>query len=340
MIFLTVHSLAFGGLDIATSPKALEPVQELQNSSQPVLVAGMGPSYPSASLYTDNTATIAACHEGKSKEPPAPPHDIDHRYLPQWVQIGHSEGKGIGYRDGYTKFAMVLGPEYEIGTFLPLVQLDVLGFDDGKIAGSVGLLGRYLPKSFCGIFGLDLFYDVRQGRFGTYNQVSGGFEILSRRWELHTMASFVVGEKYHTRTKRFDDYIGPFVMEAKEFEVGVNRVDANAGYYLIYGKYFQTYAAAGPYYLYGKFGASAWGGRAVLRPQYRDIISVELAASYDHIFGMIYEVNAVLSIPLYNFSSALKHKKGPCGIPNRQIYQPVDPIVALRCRCCQKANFD
>lgn len=283
----------------------------------------------------------ADLHDQKAMAPPpASTRRVNPYPIPKWAQVSHIEGKGVGYDMGYTKLDLVLGPEYQIGSFLPLVQLDGLFFNDGKFAGTVGFLGRYLPESFCGIFSADIFYDYRRGHFGNFQQVSTAFELLSRRWELRALASFVVGPKLRSRTYHFDHYDGPFFAQSKQNDVGLNHVEANAGYYLIYGKYFQVYASAGPYYFWGKFDTSVWGGRAFIRPQYRDIISVELSVSHDRLYETIYQVNVVLSLPLYNFSSALKRKKGPCGIPNRQIYQPLDPMIPLRCQCCWKANFD
>ena len=271
----------------------------------------------------------------------AVPRRVNPYFIPKWLQAGHSEGKGVGYDVGYTKVVAVLGPEYRIGSFLPLLQVGGLVFDDGKAAATVGLLGRYLPNSFCEIFGLDLFYDFRQGRLGNFNQLSGGIEVLGRRWEFHSMASFLINKSSHSRTHRFDRYDGPYHAQVKDVEVALNHVDVDVGYYPVYFKNFQIYASVGPYYLYDRFGTRAWGGKALVRPQYRDSISVELSVSHDHLFDTVYEVNVVLSLPLYTFSSALKNKKGPGGIPNRQIYQPVDPMIRLGgCRCCWNANFD
>lgn len=270
----------------------------------------------------------------------AVPRRVNSYPIPKWMQIGHSEGKGIGYEVGYTKFVSVLGPEYKVGSFLPLLQLGCLVFNDGKCAAGVGFLGRYLPKSFCQVLGFDLFYDFRQGHLGNYHQLSGGFEVLSRRWELHSMASFIMGDQFHSTKHRFNNYSGPFFARTKEFEIALNRLDLNVGYYLVYLRHFQIYASAGSYYLFDKLGVSRFGGKALIRPQYGDFISVELSVSHDPIFEAIYEVNVVLSLPLYAFSSGLKNKKGPCRIPNRQIYQPVDPMIPLRCKCCWKANFD
>lgn len=259
--------------------------------------------------------------------------------IPKRIDVGHIEGKGIGYNTGYTKLSIVFAPEYRVGHYLSLIDVRGVVFDDGKFAANAGYIGRYLPKSFCEVFGFNVFYDFRQGHRGNYNQVSGGFEVLNRRWELHANASVPVGTREHIKRIVYDNYIGPFREVCKREEAAKYFFDGSIGYYMVNGKNFQMYAAAGPYYLFGKFGGSAVGGRALLRPQFGDVASVELSVSHDHIFETIYQVNVVLTLPLYKLSSRLKNKKGSCGTNNRQIYQPIDRDIVLLERTCCNNNF-
>jgi hypothetical protein len=277
--------------------------------------------------------------EAALQTPPAASSCVNLYPIPKWLQINHIEGKGLGYERGYTKLTTVLGPEYRVGRFLPLLQLNGAVFDDGKASASVGFLGRFLSRSFCEVFGLNLFYDFRQGKQGNYNQVSGGLDILNKRWEVHAMGRFPVGNKVHSKAVFFHHYLGPYFFITREYEYAIDHVDLTAGYYPVLGKSFQLYASAGPYYLFGKFNASAFGVKAMIRPQYKDYFSLELSISHDRIFQTIYQVNVVISVPLYAYSSSLKHKKGPCGVSNRQIYQPVDPDIALNKKFFWRANF-
>jgi hypothetical protein len=246
-------------------------------------------------------------------EPCCEPRHVNIYPIPKRIDIGHIEGKGIGYETGYTKLSVVFAPEYEVGHCVSMLDLRGVVFDDGKLAANAGIIARFLPKSFCEVFGVNLFYDFREGKYGNFNQVSGGFDLLIRRWEVHGNASVPVGTTRHTKNGAH--------------EYAEYAFDVNAGYYFVNDKNFQLYAGAGPYYLCGH--ASAVGGKVVLRPQLSDYLSVELSASYDRIFRAIYQANVVLTIPLYRFSCALKHKKGPCCTANRQIYQPIDRDIVL-----------
>ena len=259
--------------------------------------------------------------------------------IPKRIDLGHIEGKGIGYENGYTKLSVIFAPEYQVGRSLSMLDLRGVIFDDGTFAANAGIITRFLPQSFCEIFGLNLFYDFRQGRHGNFNQISGGFEVLNKRWEVHANASVPVGQRKHFKKCVFDHYEGPYREVCKRFEVAEYAVDGNVGYYFVNSKNFQLYAAAGPYYLTGPLNTSAVGGKAVLRPQFGDIASVELSVSHDRLFETIYQVNVVLTLPLYKFSSALKNKRGPCGMSTRQVYQPIDrDIILYKKRCCHN-NF-
>lgn len=259
--------------------------------------------------------------------------------IPKRFDLGHIEGKGIGYDTGYTKLSVILGPEYRVGHHVTLLELRGVVFDDGKFAANAGLIGRFLSKSFCEIFGWNIFYDYRQGSRGNYNQISGGFEVLNKRWELHINGGAPVGKRKHTKKCVFDNYIGPYREVCKRSEAADYFADGSLGYYFVNGKNFQMYLGVGSYYINGPINTSAVGGKAVLRPQFGDVLSVELSVSHDHLFDTIYQVNAVLTLPLYRLSPVLKKKRGPCGMTTRQVYQPIDRDMILYKRCCCHNNF-
>ncbi len=268
-----------------------------------------------------------------------PTRGIHRTPAPKRIDISHIEGEGVGNEFGFTKMKVIFGPEYRPGHFLMLGEVDGTVFDDGKVAGTAGMILRYIPEKSCSVVGFGAFYDFRQGKRGWYHQASAALEVLNKRWELHLKGGVPVGTVMHSKKTLFDNYTGGFFAVRNTNEVAVGFVEASAGYYLVNGKNFQLYAAAGPYYLTGRFNTSIWGGRAVLRPQFMDWFQVELSATRDELFGTLYQVNAILTIPLYKFSSALKRKKGPCGMTNRQIYQPIDPEIPLLQKCCWRANF-
>jgi len=276
---------------------------------------------------------------GSSYAAAPPPPRVNRIPYPKRIDVGHVEGKGIGYEVGYSQLAVVLGPEYQVGKFLPLGELRGMAYDDGTLGANVGFIGRYLPESLCQVYGFNLFYDFREGPHLNHSQLGGGLEVLSRRWEVHADVNFGVGRSSrsgHYQTCVYD-YPGDFHAVVKCYEFVDSFVDARAGYYPVVSDLFQLYVEAGPYYIFGKH-ASAFGGKASIRPQLSDWFSVVGSVSHDPIFDTIWQVNVVFTLPLYNFSS-LKNKTGPCGVTNRQIYQPIDRDMILRKRCCWQFNW-
>ena len=260
--------------------------------------------------------------------------------LPKWVGLSHIEGRGIGYSVGYTKLNILLAPDYRKEGFLPMVELSGLRFNDNTYAANVGFVGRYITESFCEILGGNIFYDFRQGVRGSYHQLGVGVEVIGKRWDFRANAYVPFGVKRHTTKCVFDDYIGPYCATKRENEFAAYTYNAEIGFQVINSNAFPLYIAAGPYYFSGEFDTTAMGGKVRLRPQYKDFIAVDLSFSHDNVFGSIFQVEVIFSLPLYKLSS-IKNQKGPCGTPNRKIYQPVERflVMPLSENCCWKSNF-
>jgi len=260
--------------------------------------------------------------------------------LPKRVDLSHIEGKGIGYSVGYTRLDLLLAPDYKAEGLLPMIDLNGLRFNDNTYAANVGLVGRYLTNSLCEILGGNIYYDYRQGVRGDYHQLGVGLEVIGKRWDFRANAYVPFGVKRHTTKCVFDDYIGPFCATKRENEFAAYTYNAEIGYQLINSNTFPLYIAAGPYYFSGEFDTTAMGGKVRLRPQYKDYIALDLSFSHDRVFGSIFQAEVIFSLPLYQLSY-IKDKKGPCGISNRKVYQPVERfwVMPLSERCCWKANF-
>ena len=209
----------------------------------------------------------------------------------------------------------------------------------------MGLVGRFLRAKACQVIGINLFYDFRQKNWGNFSQLGGGIEVLTKLWEVHANAYFPVGVTQHHRKCVFDDYIGDYRAARKEFKFACQYAfNADYGYYIVNLNNFQMYASAGLYFFgLDKCGTtSVVGVEALLRPQFKDYFSVELSMTHDQMYNTNFQINVIFTLPLYDYSSAIRKKKGPCGMPSRQIYQPVarDEIIILDKKCDWKFNWD
>ena len=262
-------------------------------------------------------------------------------FIPKRLDMGYAQGTGTRYHLGYGKFGVVLAPEYVLGGFLPMINLKGLAFDNGTFSAAGGLVGRFLPKKLCQVFGFNVFYEWRQGKLGNYNQVEAGLEILNKNWEIRVQGCVPVGVRIHKKKTIFADNIDNYRAERTRNEFDNYFVDLSAGYYIVNTSPFQIYLAAGPYWFTGKFFKDVWGGQLTVRPQIMDYIEIEFNMSHDRILKTCYQGSIILTLPLYSYSSKIKKKKGPCGMANRQIYQPVrrDELILLLQKCCWDVNL-
>jgi hypothetical protein len=83
-------------------------------------------------------------------------------YYNQWIGVGHREGKGVGFCEGYTSFSTFLVAQKDFFYFCPLIDMRVHVFNDGKPAGNMGIGGRAFLNRWDSIAGVNLFYDFRK----------------------------------------------------------------------------------------------------------------------------------------------------------------------------------
>jgi hypothetical protein len=258
------------------------------------------------------------------------------------LSLSHSEGEGQGfaYTTNYTTFAALLGPDYANGHILPLLDVRVHRFNDNSYAGNAGLILRFLPKNFCQVLGLNMYYDYRQGFKRPHNQVGIGLEILSGRWDFRANAYAPIGSLKQTSCCLFDNYEGGYYIFNRRTESSFYSYNAEFGWLAVKSNPFLLYWATGPYYLSGKFNDRAAGWQMRLRPQINDYFAVDLKVSYDPLFKTVFQMQFFVTIPLYQLGSS-KNRKGPCGMTDRQMYQPVErfEVPPIKRRSCWKWNY-
>jgi len=268
---------------------------------------------------------------------------VNPRPFVKWIQVDHIEGWNgtICNSTNYTTVAMAIAPGYQLGSFLPMLELRGHRFDaHNKYAANAGFVGRYVPMNFNQILGFNVFYDWRQGKMGNYSQLGGGVEVLSKFWEFRANAYAPIGDKMRVQTCRFDEYVGGYVIENRKIEFVSYGFNAEFGLYLANTRLFSLYLGGGPYYLSGKINQKATGGTLRLRPQFKDYFAMNLSFRHDNIIGTVYQAEIIVNIPLYELFSK-KGQRGPGGMYNRQVYQRVErfEMMPLCKNCCWKTNF-
>lgn len=212
--------------------------------------------------------------------------------------IRHTEANGVGYKDGYTT-AEWFGILDHNSYFMPFLDLRGHVFNNGKLAGNIGLGERTIIPSINHAFGLYCYYDIRQEDHGlTVHQISPGIELLGKRMEYRMNGYFPVGRtESHHYGKKFARFQGHSILMKRKKKFAMTGGDAELGVHVTQSTRHDVYAGAGPYYFTAD-SFSSWGGKARLLWRYKDYISLEASYSYDQLFHNVFQGTVGLSYPL------------------------------------------
>ena len=227
--------------------------------------------------------------------------------------VRHTESKGVGYKDGYTTLEG-FGIHDHNPYFMPFLDLRAHVFNNGKLAGNVGLGERTVIPSINHVFGLYCYYDVRQEDHGlTVNQISPGVELLGKRMEYRINGYFPVGrDESHSYGSQFERFQGYTILIQRKKKYALTGADGEIGAHITQSTRHDVYAGVGSYYFTAD-PSSAWGGKARLLWRYKECVSLEASYSYDHLFKNVFQGTIGFSYPL---GSKLKRKGKNCPNTN------------------------
>jgi hypothetical protein len=221
---------------------------------------------------------------------------------PYRLYLAHTEGGGLGYRHGYSTLGMFIGIPSS-GAFQPF--LDVRGhvFNDGRFAANAGAGLRYINFCCGTIFGVNAYYDWREGHFRHYQQIGAGIEILGRHWGFRSNVYLPFGDKTGFSSARkftaFDPSRGTFTARCRRKETAIPGGDAEIGYYTCCGcQPYRFYAGVGPYYYHRNCRGNIWGGMGRVIVQGWDVLSLEGRAYYDRVHHGLFQGRVALTFPL------------------------------------------
>ncbi len=214
------------------------------------------------------------------------------------ASIRHNEANGIGYKDGYTTLE-VFGIYDGYGSdFMPFVDFRGHVFNDGKLAGNLGIGERTLFESINHTFGSYLYYDLRRVGHGlTVNQLSPGLELVGERMEYRINGYFPVGKhEGHKYGFRFDKFSGNSIILKGKQQQAMTGFDAEVGAHLPQSTRYDLYAGAGPYYFKSSH-SHAWGGKVRLLGRYKEYVTLEVNYSYDKLFHNVVQGSLAFTLP-------------------------------------------
>ena len=228
----------------------------------------------------------------------------------QRISASHREGNGIGYPTGYTSLD---GFFSYAGMRNFILFADVRGhfFNNSRKAYNGGLGLRALSESAQAIFGLNAFYDYRDGRHRAFNQIGVGLEILGRRWDVHANGYFPIIKRKKQYEDGFWKFSGNKAVFSKKFEFAFIGCDITFGKELFKMKYWDLHAKLTGYWFNGEYGQNAGGGLFELSTNITPYLTLKGQVSYDTLFREIFQGEAAINIP---FGGHFKQKDDalPC----------------------------
>jgi hypothetical protein len=273
------------------------------------------------------------------------PKPSSSRYLlvqglaPERVSFSYTDGKGLGYTEGYSSLDLFLSQPLCQKRLVPFADLRGHVFNSGRFAANAGLGVRWLDESHKRIWGFNAFYDYLQTSKQPYNQVSFGLEALGNAWDVRLNGYLPVGQK---RTNLYElEYENlsqtGFLLKGKE-QFAMNGLDSEVGYHLCRMKYFDFYIGVGPYYYWGHSAETknalrhahkhALGGRLSASVAFLNYLSLDGVATYDSLFKWGGQATLSLILPFDLTFRVGNSKKNPGCNENfcclkKGLYHPV-----------------
>lgn len=267
--------------------------------------------------------------------------------LPVNLYIGHTEGEGIGYHQGYTSFGLFDVPTIPCsGNMRYFLDVRAHVFNNGDPAANVGIGARYLDLNREKVFGLNTYYDYRQIHDKGFHQIGLGAEVLGRCWDFRINGYIPIVTHHVDYGHVLFFYPGGYFASGKQRRRVMAGFDAELGMPIM-ERYsscdaFGLYAAAGTYYftprIYSSFGENAWGFKARVAAQFWDYVELEARTTYDRVFHWRGEGCITISYP---FGGSCCEESCNCLDPlARQRVRRQEMIVVDHPCCVWDVNFD
>lgn len=264
-------------------------------------------------------------------------------YGPTYLYVSHVEGDSIAFRNGYTSLGLFTVLGCQQCNFQPFIDVRGHIFNNGKKAANLGGGFRYFSCLRNSVYGVNAYYDYREGRSRDFHQIGVGLELLGPCWDLRVNGYLPIGKKIG------EDHAHKFPFNGGQFAICRQRQEALTGFDAEIGKCFCIclpqrccirelclYVAAGPYYYDSRSCAhNIWGGQARVALR-KCCFDFEVGATYDPTYRSSAYARIAINIPF----------SWPCGESAccgcNYICEPVhrqEMIVLSKEHCSWRANF-
>ena len=243
--------------------------------------------------------------------------------------LGYGAGSTVGLCDNYGQVGLQFGTASETGHFYKAIEANGFFLEGKRWAWNVGALLRWYDVETCSYFGMNIFYDYRDGCYGNFQQVGLGFEAYLPCFTLTGNAYVPVGKKCAYGPKHvYDDYEDGYVATCRETELAMCGFNLEIGREYCINECFMLHPGIGPYY-FSSCDKSSWGVRFRTRFRYTSRFGIDFQLTHDSIFNTRAQALFYISFPIGIGSEDC------CCDPCDFFLEPVDrfDIIPLG-KCC------
>ncbi len=249
------------------------------------------------------------------------------------IYFDHVEGNWLDNRKGYTSFGMFI--PFQLCTesyWFPFIDLRGHWFNNGKTAGNLGGGLRFINSDSSKVFGVNAYYDFRQGSWRHYyDQLGIGIEMLTPGWDFRCNSYFPLGGRKAHRRHEIDLGNG-FEATNHQHQQSLGGFDAEIGKWLRRQSSccrFNLYGALGFYsYFPEKHRRNILGGEVRIYSQLGRYVSIEIQGGCDRVNHGMLQGTLAITIPIGSCRCEVESCDQCCS---GLLYQPVhrQEIIAL-----------
>ncbi len=213
------------------------------------------------------------------------------------LEFRHRESEGVGYNQGYSTIEFIGNTNWDKLEFLTNLRGHI--FNNGKMAGNIGLGLRKPLKSERYLIGLNAYYDVRATHYLIAQQMGVGGEFLSKRADLRINGYIPVSKQSDYEQKTFTGFVDHTMYVKQKVHATLPCAELELG--IPIKSIF--YLAGGPYYLFNKdvrgfHTGNTWGGRLRATLDITDYLTLSAICTHDGIFNTRFQGYISINVPL------------------------------------------
>jgi hypothetical protein len=246
------------------------------------------------------------------------------------VTLEHTEGRGLGYQQGYSTLGLFVSESFQ-DEYFPFLDLREHLFNNGREAFNIGAGVRINSNFLPGVLGFNGYYDYLKSVRHGLHQVGCGIEYLSDLFDIRLNGYIPVGYRRNVISVHHFTYPGGYYAICYPYKEALGGGDGEVGLSLYRSCWLQLYGALGPYYYHRPTERDFCGGRARLVLELGKYLSLEARATHDRVYKS--RVQGVISF-IMPFAA--------CGCDECFINQPVkrNEIITLNTlNCSWKTNY-